>query len=216
MPRPVSSALVLPEPGLRPRPKYTPNLSSASETWITGCSGARQVSHSAKHRRRANFCVTGSHKFAGDRWLGVWAVPQVAVARRLCQVSCCAVSSLQVVDRVWSLTRCCAAADPPRQRPAPRQPAPPAEHNEIRFTYTELAGGTANFTPSLVLGEGGFGKCYKGHVRHQEVAIKLLDRLGQQVSTEPWLAAPASSQLCVDFPRQTYASLWDLTSLCQF
>ena len=79
----------------------------------------------------------------------------------------------------------CAAADPPSQRPVSRQPAPPAEPNEIRFTYTELAGGTANFTPSLVLGEGGFGKCYKGHVRHQEVAIKLLDRLGQQVSTAP-------------------------------
>ncbi|XP_044506454.1 probable serine/threonine-protein kinase PBL5 [Mangifera indica] len=50
------------------------------------------------------------------------------------------------------------------------------------FTFDELAAATDNFRSGCFLGEGGFGKVYKGHLDkiNQVVAIKQLDRNGTQ------------------------------------
>ncbi|CAI9768505.1 unnamed protein product [Fraxinus pennsylvanica] len=51
-----------------------------------------------------------------------------------------------------------------------------------KFTFAELVAATENFKPDYFLGEGGFGKVYKGHLQDsgQIVAIKQLDRNGCQ------------------------------------
>ncbi|KAK9998473.1 hypothetical protein SO802_018076 [Lithocarpus litseifolius] len=50
------------------------------------------------------------------------------------------------------------------------------------FTFDELAIATGNFRSDCFLGEGGFGKVYKGRLEkiNQDVAIKQLDRNGHQ------------------------------------
>ncbi|CAN6981347.1 unnamed protein product [Brassica rapa subsp. trilocularis] len=50
------------------------------------------------------------------------------------------------------------------------------------FTYQELAAATGNFSSDCFLGEGGFGKVFKGKLEKldQVVAIKQLDRNGPQ------------------------------------
>ncbi|TXG73948.1 hypothetical protein EZV62_002527 [Acer yangbiense] len=50
------------------------------------------------------------------------------------------------------------------------------------FKFQELVDATGNFNPCCFLGEGGFGKVYKGHFSdtNQEVAIKQLDPDGVQ------------------------------------
>ncbi|XP_028757032.1 probable serine/threonine-protein kinase PBL5 [Neltuma alba] len=50
------------------------------------------------------------------------------------------------------------------------------------FTFDELAAATGNFRSDCFLGEGGFGKVYKGHLQRidQVVAIKQLDPNGLQ------------------------------------
>ncbi|XP_059429731.1 probable serine/threonine-protein kinase PBL5 isoform X2 [Corylus avellana] len=50
------------------------------------------------------------------------------------------------------------------------------------LTFDELAEATDNFRSDCFLGEGGFGKVYKGHLAklNQDVAIKQLDRNGSQ------------------------------------
>ncbi|XP_073308050.1 probable serine/threonine-protein kinase PBL23 [Primulina huaijiensis] len=46
------------------------------------------------------------------------------------------------------------------------------------FTFRELAIATENFSPELLVGEGGFGRVYKGHLKNinKIVAVKQLDR----------------------------------------
>lgn len=54
------------------------------------------------------------------------------------------------------------------------------------FTFRELAAATRNFRPDCLLGEGGFGRVYKGRLEstNQVVAIKQLDRNGLQGNRE--------------------------------
>ncbi|XP_048136463.1 probable serine/threonine-protein kinase PBL7 [Rhodamnia argentea] len=54
------------------------------------------------------------------------------------------------------------------------------------FTFNELAAATGNFRSDCFIGEGGFGKVYKGHLEkiNQIVAIKQLDRNGLQGTKE--------------------------------
>ncbi|KAK4413177.1 Serine/threonine-protein kinase PBS1 [Sesamum alatum] len=53
------------------------------------------------------------------------------------------------------------------------------------FTFRELANATNNFRPECFLGEGGFGRVYKGRLSSgQVVAVKQLDRNGLQGNRE--------------------------------
>ncbi|XP_019059707.1 PREDICTED: serine/threonine-protein kinase CDL1-like isoform X2 [Tarenaya hassleriana] len=54
------------------------------------------------------------------------------------------------------------------------------------FTFSELAAATRNFRKECLLGEGGFGRVYKGHLQSssQVVAIKQLDHNGLQGNRE--------------------------------
>ncbi|XAR64357.1 Non-specific serine/threonine protein kinase [Bertholletia excelsa] len=54
------------------------------------------------------------------------------------------------------------------------------------FTFRELAAATKNFRPECFLGEGGFGRVYKGRLEStgQVVAVKQLDRDGLQGNRE--------------------------------
>jgi len=54
------------------------------------------------------------------------------------------------------------------------------------FSFREVAAATKNFTPESFLGEGGFGRVYKGRLEStgQAVAVKQLDRNGHQGNRE--------------------------------
>ncbi|KAI3897804.1 hypothetical protein MKX03_013710, partial [Papaver bracteatum] len=54
------------------------------------------------------------------------------------------------------------------------------------FTFRELAAATKNFRADCLVGEGGFGRVYKGRLEstNQVVAIKQLDRNGLQGNRE--------------------------------
>lgn len=54
------------------------------------------------------------------------------------------------------------------------------------FTFSQLEAATGNFRPDCFVGEGGFGKVYKGHLEgtDQAVAIKQLDQNGVQGTKE--------------------------------
>ncbi|XP_051213397.1 probable serine/threonine-protein kinase PBL7 [Lolium perenne] len=64
-----------------------------------------------------------------------------------------------------------------------------SQHRHIAaqtFTFKELAAATNNFRADCLLGEGGFGRVYKGYLEsvNQVVAIKQLDRDGLQGNRE--------------------------------
>ncbi|KAL6975295.1 putative serine/threonine-protein kinase pbl23 [Sarracenia purpurea var. burkii] len=54
------------------------------------------------------------------------------------------------------------------------------------FAFRDLCVATQNFNPDCLVGEGGFGRVYKGHLQslNQDVAVKQLDRNGFQGNRE--------------------------------
>ncbi len=42
------------------------------------------------------------------------------------------------------------------------------------FTKTDLENATGSFKVENLIGEGGFGKVYRGRLRHADVAVKVL------------------------------------------
>ncbi|XAR67462.1 Non-specific serine/threonine protein kinase [Bertholletia excelsa] len=54
------------------------------------------------------------------------------------------------------------------------------------LTFQDLRDATQDFNPDNLLGEGGFGKVYKGHLKrlNQDIAVKQLDRNGCQGNKE--------------------------------
>ncbi|KAI5641834.1 hypothetical protein M9H77_00382 [Catharanthus roseus] len=54
------------------------------------------------------------------------------------------------------------------------------------FTFHELCIATQNFNTDSLIGEGGFGRVYKGHIKREniDVAVKQLDRNGFQGNRE--------------------------------
>uniref|UniRef100_A0A2N9GPI7 non-specific serine/threonine protein kinase n=1 Tax=Fagus sylvatica TaxID=28930 RepID=A0A2N9GPI7_FAGSY len=72
-----------------------------------------------------------------------------------------------------------------RELPSPKD-GPFAHIAAQTFTFRELAAATKNFRPESFLGEGGFGRVYKGRLDStgQIVAVKQLDRNGLQGNRE--------------------------------
>ena len=52
------------------------------------------------------------------------------------------------------------------------------------FTYRELEAASQNWSASHIIGDGGFGRVYRGSLSNgKPIAIKRLDRHGLQVRT---------------------------------
>ncbi|XP_020522959.1 serine/threonine-protein kinase PBL27 isoform X2 [Amborella trichopoda] len=73
-----------------------------------------------------------------------------------------------------------------RKEAAPPKDGPFAHIAAQTFTFKELAAATKNFRQECFLGEGGFGRVYKGRLEStgQVVAVKQLDRNGLQGNRE--------------------------------
>lgn len=74
------------------------------------------------------------------------------------------------------------SSDSKKETTIPKEPNIAAQ----TFTFRELASATKNFRPECLLGEGGFGRVYKGRLEStgQVVAVKQLDRNGLQGNRE--------------------------------
>ncbi|KAK1295590.1 Serine/threonine-protein kinase PBS1 [Acorus calamus] len=68
----------------------------------------------------------------------------------------------------------------------PKETIPAVHISAQTFTFRELAAATKNFRAECFLGEGGFGRVYKGRLESigQAVAVKQLDRNGLQGNRE--------------------------------
>ncbi|KAL9353472.1 hypothetical protein Peur_056152 [Populus x canadensis] len=76
-------------------------------------------------------------------------------------------------------------SDPKKEQSIPKD-GPTANIAAQIFTFRELAAATKNFRPECLLGEGGFGRVYKGRIEStgQVAAVKQLDRNGLQGNRE--------------------------------
>uniref|UniRef100_A0A803Q571 non-specific serine/threonine protein kinase n=2 Tax=Cannabis sativa TaxID=3483 RepID=A0A803Q571_CANSA len=76
-------------------------------------------------------------------------------------------------------------SDPKKESVIPKD-GPTTNIAAQTFTFRELAAATKNFRPESLLGEGGFGRVYKGRLEstNQVVAVKQLDRNGLQGNRE--------------------------------
>ncbi|XP_057960140.1 serine/threonine-protein kinase PBL27 [Malania oleifera] len=74
----------------------------------------------------------------------------------------------------------------PKKEPVIPKDGPTPHIAAQTFTFRELAAATKNFKPECLLGEGGFGRVYKGRLEStgQVVAVKQLDRNGLQGNRE--------------------------------
>ena len=73
----------------------------------------------------------------------------------------------------------CAAVTPPSQESFTKRLLPAGCK---RFQLVELEGATGGFADNAVLGEGGFGRVFRGTLEDgTAIAVKRLDRLGLQV-----------------------------------
>ncbi|TYH56038.1 hypothetical protein ES332_D09G280100v1 [Gossypium tomentosum] len=77
-------------------------------------------------------------------------------------------------------------SDSKRELPVVPKDGPTVNIAAQTFTFRELAAATKNFRPECLLGEGGFGRVYKGRLEStgQVVAVKQLDRNGLQGNRE--------------------------------
>lgn len=89
------------------------------------------------------------------------------------------------VDRVSSDKSKSRGGNDPKKEPSIAKDGPTAHIAAQTFTFRELAAATKNFRPECLLGEGGFGRVYKGRLESgQVVAVKQLDRNGLQGNRE--------------------------------
>lgn len=63
--------------------------------------------------------------------------------------------------------------DSKKEPPVPKD-GPTAHIAAQTFTFRELAAATKNFRPECLLGEGGFGRVYKGRLESGQVCSMLL------------------------------------------
>ncbi|RZC55526.1 hypothetical protein C5167_014374 [Papaver somniferum] len=89
------------------------------------------------------------------------------------------------INRVSSEKKSRGGSDSKKETPVPKD-GPSAPIAAQTFTFRELAAATKNFRPESLLGEGGFGRVYKGRLEStgQVVAVKQLDRNGLQGNRE--------------------------------
>ncbi|KAK4433933.1 Serine/threonine-protein kinase PBL27 [Sesamum alatum] len=126
------------------------------------------------------FPCFGSSKKDGNSNNGV---KQVAKKESFKEVS--AAHSNSHVNRVNSdKSRARNSSDSKKEQGIPKEPT--AHIAAQTFTFRELAAATKNFRPECLLGEGGFGRVYKGRLEStgQVVAVKQLDRNGLQGNRE--------------------------------
>ncbi|XVF62644.1 hypothetical protein PTKIN_Ptkin09bG0024900 [Pterospermum kingtungense] len=90
------------------------------------------------------------------------------------------------VNRVSSDKSKSRSGTDPKKEPVVPKDGPTAKIAAQTFTFRELAAATKNFRPECLLGEGGFGRVYKGQLEStgQVVAVKQLDRNGLQGNRE--------------------------------
>lgn len=73
----------------------------------------------------------------------------------------------------------------PKREPSGLKDLPDSQIPSQTFTFRELAAATNNFRPESFLGEGGFGRVYRGRLPNGlAVAVKQLDRNGLQGNRE--------------------------------
>ncbi|KAE9453205.1 hypothetical protein C3L33_14875, partial [Rhododendron williamsianum] len=123
-------------------------------------------------------CFGSSNKGSDD-------VKEVAKKGSLKEASAAQSHHLRRVSSVKSKSGFDPKKDPKKQTASPKD-GTTAHITAKTFAFRELALATKNFRPECLLGEGGFGRVYKGQLEStgQVVAVKQLDRNGLQGNRE--------------------------------